>query len=125
MPLDQIFEDKTAVRQEKRAVRQSVGYVLTNVGDMEISQSMRHWIKDMEFYIPGITAPVVFGMNTVGDRMTLSVSQSFDDYTLIRSFGKVCADHGLTVTVRDLGTEEVDTLGIDAVELLKKADREA
>ena len=118
MPLDQIFEDKAAVRQEKRAVRQSVGYVLTNVGDIEISQSMNHWVEDMELYIPGITAPVVFGMNTVGDRMTLSVSQSFDDDTLIRSFGKVCADHGLTVTVRDLGTEEVDTLGIDAVELL-------
>lgn len=118
MPISQIFGDKTSVRQEKRAVRQSLGYLLTNVGKLSIPQCMESLIEDMETYIPGITSPIVFSMNSVGDKMTLSVSQSFDDDTLIRSFSKICSDNGLTMNWKDMGIEELDTLEIDGVEML-------
>jgi hypothetical protein len=118
MPVEEMFGDQTPAIQERREVRQRLGYLLTNVGKLSITKSMEEWVEDMELYIPAKTSPMVFGMNAVGDRMTLSVSQSFEDDTLIRSFVKVCSGYGLTVASRDMGTEEHDTLGIDAVERL-------
>ena len=118
MPVEQMCGDQTPAIQERREVRQRLGYLLTNVGKLSITKSMEEWVEDMELYIPAKTSPMVFGMNAVGDRMTLSVSQSFEDDTLSRSFVKVCSGYGLTVASRDMGTEEHDTLGIDAVERL-------
>lgn len=118
MPVQELFEDKPETRQQKREVRQRLGYLLTNVGKLDVPDAMASGIEDMELYIPGITAPVVFGMNTVGDRMTLSVSQSFEEDALIQGFCEVCRENGLAVAVKDMGKEEFDTLGIDAVEMI-------
>jgi len=92
MPLDEIFADKPDCMMEKKAVRQSMGSIITNVGPLGVTESMKPWIKDMELYIPALTAPVVFGVNAVGDVLTLSVVQSFEDDALVRAFCQVCAE---------------------------------
>ena len=118
MPTQKLFEEKSAVRHAKKAVRQSLGYLLTNIGRPDIPLSMAQWIEDMELYVPAVTSPIVIGMNTVNDKMTLSISQSFEDDALIHTFQSVCSDYGFSVEVKDMGLEEFDTLGIDGVSFL-------
>ena len=96
-----------------------MGYLLTNVGEWNIPDAMKAWIEDMEFYVPGVTSPIVCGMNSVGDRMTLCFSQSFDDDSLIRTLCQVCSDNGLDVVQQNMGLEEFDKLGFDAVKRLE------
>ena len=118
MPLDEIFADKPDCMIEKKAVRQSMGSIITNVGPLGVTESMKPWIKDMELYIPALTAPVVFAVNAVGDALTVSVVQSFEDDTLVRAFCKVCTENGLKINCNDMGTEVLDTLEKDAVNLI-------
>ena len=73
---------------------------------------------DMELYIPALTAPVVFAVNAVGDALTVSVVQSFEDDALVRAFCQVCTEHGLKINSNDMGTEVLDTLEKDAVRLI-------
>ena len=65
-----------------------------------------------------ITAPIVFGINSVGDALTVSVVQSFEDDDIVKAFCKVCDENGLDVTCRDMGIEVTDTLEKDSVKLL-------
>ncbi len=118
MPLDEIFADKPDCMIEKKAVRQSMGSIITNVGPLGITESMKPWVRDMEFYIPALTAPVVFGVNAVGDVFTVSVVQSFEDDKLVKAFCEVCSKNGLEITCRDMGTEVLDTLEKDAVRIV-------
>ena len=118
MPLDEIFADKPDCMIEKKAVRQSMGSIITNVGPLGVTESMKPWIKDMELYIPALTAPVVFAVNAVGDALTVSVVQSFEDDTLVRAFCQVCTENGLKINCNDMGTEVLDTLEKDAVNLI-------
>ena len=118
MPLDEIFADKPDCMIEKKAVRQSMGSIITNVGPLGITESMKPWVRDMEFYIPALTAPVVFAVNAVGDALTLSVVQSFEDNALVRAFCQVCAENGLEINSNDMGAEVLDTLEKDAVKLI-------
>ena len=117
MPLDEIFADKPECLIEKKAVRQSMGSIITNVGSLGVTESMKPWIKDMELYIPALTAPVVFAVNAVGDALTVSLVQSFEDDALARAFVQVCAENGLEINCQDMGTEVLDTLEKDAVKL--------
>ena len=71
----------------------------------------------MELYIPALTAPVVFAVNAVGDALTVSLVQSFEDDALARAFVQVCAENGLEINCQDMGTEVLDTLEKDAVKL--------
>ena len=73
---------------------------------------------DMELYIPALTAPVVFAVNAVGDALTVSVVQSFEDDALVRVFCQVCTENGLKINSNDMGTEVLDTLEKDAVRLI-------
>ena len=73
---------------------------------------------DMELYIPALTAPVVFAVNAVGDALTVSVVQSFEDDALVRAFCQVCTENGLKINSNDMGTEVLDTLEKDAVRLI-------
>ena len=118
MPLDEIFADKPDCMIEKKAVRQSMGSIITNVGPLGVTESMKPWIKDMELYIPALTAPVVFAVNAVGDALTVSVVQSFEDDALVRAFCQVCTENGLKINSNDMGTEVLDTLEKDAVRLI-------
>lgn len=118
MPLDDIFADKPDCMIEKKAVRQRLGFLVTNVGPLEITDSMKPWVRDMELYIPALTAPIVFGVNSVGDALTVSVVQSFDDDDIVRAFCKVCGENGLDVTCTDMGIEKFDVLERDAVKIL-------
>lgn len=118
MPLDEIFADKPDCMIEKRAVRQSLGCLITNVGPLEITESMKPWVRDMELYIPALTSPIVFGVNSVGDVLTISVVQSFEDDDIAGAFCKVCGENGLDVTCTDMGIERFDVLGRDAVKTI-------
>lgn len=118
MPLEEIFADKPDCMIEKRAVRQSLGFLVTNVGPLEITESMKPWVRDMELYIPAITSPIVFGVNSVGDALTVSVVQSFEDDDIVRAFCKVCGENGLDVTCADMGIERFDVLERDAVKMI-------
>lgn len=118
MPLEEIFADKPDCMIEKRAVRQSLGFLVTNVGPLEITESMKPWVDDMELYIPAITSPIVFGVNSVGDALTVSVVQSFEDDDIVRAFCKVCGENGLDVTCADMGIERFDVLERDAVKMI-------
>ena len=118
MPFDEIFADKPGNMMEKKAVRQSLGGLITNVGALGVTESMQPWIEDMELYIPAITAPIVFGINSVGDALTVSVVQSFEDEDIVKAFCKVCDENGLDVTCRDMGIEVTDTLEKDSVKIL-------
>ena len=118
MPLDEIFADKPDCMIEKKAVRQSMGSIITNVGPLGVTESMKPWIKDMELYIPALTAPVVFAVNAVGDALTVSVVQSFEDDALVRAFCQVCTENGLKINCNDMGTEVLDTLEKDAVKII-------
>ncbi len=118
MPLDEIFADKPDCLIEKRAVRQSLGFLVTNVGPLEITESMKPWVGDMELYIPALTSPIVFGVNSVGDALTVSVVQSFEDDDIVRAFCKVCGENGLDVTCADMGIERFDVLERDAVKMI-------
>ena len=118
MPLDEIFADKPDCMIEKRAVRQSLGFLVTNVGPLEITESMKPWVGDMELYIPALTAPIVFGVNSVGDALTVSVVQSFEDDDIVKAFCKVCGENGLDVTCADMGIERFDVLERGAVKLI-------
>jgi hypothetical protein len=118
MPFDEIFADKPGNMMEKKAVRQSLGGLITNVGALGVTESMQPWIEDMELYIPAITAPIVFGVNSVGDALTVSVVQSFEDEDIVKAFCKVCDENGLDVTCRDMGIEVTDTLEKDSVKIL-------
>ncbi len=118
MPLDEIFAEKSDCMIEKRAVRQSLGFLVTNVGPLGITESMKPWVRDMELYIPAITSPIVFGVNSVGDALTLSVVQSFEDEDIVRAFCKVCGENGLDVTCTDMGIEKFDVLERDAVKMI-------
>lgn len=118
MPLDEIFADKPDCMIEKRAVRQSLGFLVTNVGPLEITESMKPWVGDMELYIPALTSPIVFGVNSVGDALTVSVVQSFEDDDIVRAFCKVCGENGLDVTCADMGIERFDVLERDAVKMI-------
>ena len=118
MPFDKIFADKPENMMEKKAVRQSLGALITNVGALGVTESMLPWIEDMELYIPAITAPIVFGVNSVGDALTVSVVQSFEDGDIVKAFCKVCGENGLDVACRDMGTEAMDTLEKDSVKFL-------
>ena len=40
MPFDEIFADKPDCMIEKKAVRQRLGFLLTNVGPLEITESI-------------------------------------------------------------------------------------
>ncbi len=42
-------------------------------------------------------------MNSVGDALTVSVVQSFEDDDIVRAFCKVCDENGPDVTCRDMG----------------------
>lgn len=117
MPLDEIFADKPDCMIEKKAVRQSMGSIITNVGALDIPESMKPWVGDMEFYIPALTAPIVFGINAFGDAFTVSVVQSFEDDKLVKAFCEVCSENGLEIICRDMGTEVLDTLEKDAVRI--------
>ncbi len=118
MPLDEIFADKPDCMIEKRAVRQSLGFLVTNVGPLEITESMKPWVGDMELYIPALTSPIVFGVNSVGDALTVSVVQSFEDDDIVRAFCKVCGENGLDVTCADMGIERFDVLEREAVKMI-------
>lgn len=118
MPLDEIFADKPDCMIEKRAVRQSLGFLVTNVGPLEITESMKPWVGDMELYIPALTSPIVFGVNSVGDALTVSVVQSFEDDDIVRAFCKVCGENGLDVTCADMGIEMFDVLERNAVKMI-------
>lgn len=118
MPLDEIFADKPDCMIEKRAVRQSLGFLVTNVGPLEITESMKPWVRDMELYIPALTSPIVFGVNSVGDALTVSVVQSFEDDDIVRAFCKVCGENGLDVTCADMGIERFDVLEREAVKMI-------
>ena len=118
MPLDEIFADKPDCMIEKRAVRQSLGFLVTNVGPLEITESMKPWVGDMELYIPALTSPFVFGVNSVGDALTVSVIQSFEDDDIVKAFCKVCGENGLDVTCADMGIERFDVLERGAVKLI-------
>ena len=118
MPLDEIFADKPDCMIEKKAVRQSMGSIITNVGPLGVTESMKPWIKDMELYIPALTAPVVFAVNAVGDALTVSVVQSFEDDALVSAFCQVCTENGLKINCNDMGTEVLDTLEKDAVKFI-------
>ncbi len=118
MPLEEIFADKPDCMIEKRAVRQSLGFLVTNVGPLEITESMKPWVGDMELYIPALTSPIVFGVNSVGDALTVSVVQSFEDDDIVRAFCKVCGENGLDVTCADMGIEMFDVLERDAVKMI-------
>lgn len=118
MPLDEIFADKPDCMIEKRAVRQSLGFLVTNVGPLEITDSMKPWVGDMELYIPALTSPIVFGVNSVGDALTVSVVQSFEDDDIVRAFCKVCGENGLDVTCADMGIERFDVLEREAVKMI-------
>ena len=118
MPIDEIFADKPDCMIEKKGVRQSLGSLITNVGPLEITESMKPWVRDMELYIPAITSPIVFGVNSVGDALTVSVVQSFEDDDIARAFCKVCGENGLDVTCTDMGIEQFDVLERDAVKMI-------
>ena len=115
MSLEELFSQQEAAAQEKHAVRAAVGYCLTNVGELDISESMKPWIEDMELYMPGLTAPIIIGMNSVGDHLTLSFSQAFADDAVVNAFCSICEENGLQIKCRNMGTEAFDTLGMDAV----------
>ena len=118
MPIEEIFADKPDCMIEKRAVRQSLGSLVTNVGPLEITESMKPWVGDMELYIPALTSPIVFGVNSVGDALTVSVVQSFEDDDIVRAFCKVCGENGLDVTCADMGIERFDVLEREAVKMI-------
>ena len=115
MPVEELFKESDEGAIERQAVRSSLGYLLTNVGEVKLPESMKSWIEDMEFYIPAITSPIVCGVNSVGERLTLCISQSFEDDAIVRGILKVCADNGLTASMQDEGIKVYDTLGLDAV----------
>ena len=57
-------------------------------------------------------------MNAVGDMLTVSVVQSFEDDDIARAFCKVCGENGLDVTCTDMGIERFDVLERDAVKVI-------
>ena len=118
IPLEEIFADKPDCMIEKRAVRQSLGSLITNVGPLEITESMQPWVRDMELYVPALTSPIVFGVNSVGDALTVSVVQSFEDDDIVRAFCKVSTENGLDVICTDMGIEKFDILERDAVKMI-------
>ncbi len=118
IPIDEIFAEKPDCMIEKKAVRQSLGFLVTNVGPLNITESMKPWVRDMELYIPALTSPIVFGVNSVGDALTVSVVQSFEDDDIVRAFCKVCGENGLEVTCIDMGIEKFDVLERDAVKMI-------
>lgn len=118
--ISKIFEPKDEVLKQKVASRNSVGYLITNVGPFTFPKEIEDMIDDCELYFPAKTVPVVFGVNSIKDALVLSVNMSFDGDSLVKGICKVCKENNIDVTCQDMGIEETDKLCEDGIRMREK-----
>ena len=115
-PLEEMFRLKEEAIQTRISSRTHLGYLITNVGRINLPKTIEENIEDVEIYLPAMTAPVVFGVASKGDNLVLSVNMSFDGDNLIQGLCKVCEDNYIEIKCQNMGKEEFDKFYIDGVQ---------
>ena len=115
MPVSELFDSKERKIREKAGTRKALAIMLTNVGMIRFPKDMLAHMESIDLSLPSFESTVDYAVLTVGSRMTIGMTMSFDHPSLAEVIRKTMEEFGVSCTLKDCGKEKYDVLTDDAV----------